>query len=147
MSDLRRIAPLPLPDVEPADIGPCPEVRSVAPTSLWVDGKYQRDLSRASMALLRKMVKGFAWSRMKVPNATEVDGELHLIDGQHTAIVAATVGVPLIPVFVVGTDSAAERAQAFVGLNRDRVTVNPFHVHRAPIYGPSGVERPWLAIC
>jgi hypothetical protein len=131
MSDLRRVAPLPLPGAAPADIGPCPEVRLVAPTSLWIDGKYQRDLSRASMSLLHKMVKEFAWNRMKVPNVTEVDGELHLIDGQHTAIVAATLRVPLIPVFVVEAADTAVRAMAFVGLNRDRVTVNPFHIHRA----------------
>jgi hypothetical protein len=56
---------------------------------------------------------------------------LHIVDGQHTAIVAATIGVPQIPVFVVQAESLDERARAFVGHNTDRIVVSPFDIYRA----------------
>lgn len=128
---LRSVVPLPLPGIVTPDLGPRPEIRWVNPATLLVDETYQRGMSRASVALLSKMVKEFAWNRMKVPNTVEVNGGLHLIDGQHTAIVAVTLRIPEIPVFVVLGEHIADRARAFVGLNRDRVTVTPFNIYRA----------------
>ena len=128
---LRPVVPLPMPDIVEPDLGPRPDIRWVSPASLLVDETYQRGMSRASVALLNKMVRNFAWNRMKVPNVVEVEAGLHLIDGQHTAIVAATLRVPEIPVFVVQAPQLAERARAFVGLNQDRVKVNPFNIYRA----------------
>ncbi len=112
--------------------GERPSLEWVAPTALLVDGTYQRDLSERSLRLIRRMVSEFSWSRMKPPIVVRTGpASLHIIDGQHTAIAAATIGLAEIPVFVVAADSLDERARAFVGHNTDRVTVSSIDIYRA----------------
>lgn len=129
---LRRIAPLLLPDIKAAEVtGAKPKLRWVKPTDLLVDETYQRDLSRKSLQLIRGMVEGFAWNRMKPPIVVEVADGLHVLDGQHTAIAAATLGLDGIPIFIVEAASVAARARAFVGHNTDRIVVAPINIHQA----------------
>jgi hypothetical protein len=99
------------------------QLKWLAPTDLLVDATYQRDLSERSMRLIRKMIENFSWNRMKPPIVVQVGpASLHIVDGQHTAIVAASIGIPQIPVFVVKAEGLDERARAFVGHNTDRVS-------------------------
>lgn len=130
---LRPIKAMNFPDLTPAAIdGAKPFVKWVAPTSLLVDASYQRELSERSIRLIRKTIVGFAWNRFKMPIVVQVGAaSLHVVDGQHTAIVAATIGIPQIPVFVVEAESLDERARAFVGHNTDRIVVSPFDIYRA----------------
>jgi hypothetical protein len=143
VSGLRKIAAMPLPGIiaEPVK-GRKPELKWINPTSLLIDATYQRDLSERSLRLIRKMVDNFAWNRMKPPIVVRVDGGLHIVDGQHTAIVAATLKIPEIPVFVVEAETVDERARAFVGHNTDRVIVSPFDIYRALLASgdPDAVE-------
>lgn len=132
MTNLRAIKPLSFPDVAPAVVGGTrPELKWVAPTDLYVDATYQRDLSRKSFALIRSMYSGFAWNRMKPPIVVEADGKLHVVDGQHTAIAAASLGLAELPIFIVEAASVDERARAFVGHNTDRITVSPIAIYNA----------------
>jgi hypothetical protein len=131
MSSLRRIEPLVIPDLAMPDLGALPELVWVAPTDLWVDGTYQRDVSDRSRKLLKKVAGQFSWNKMKPPIGARTDGVIHLIDGQHTAIAAATLKIPLIPVFIVAAEALQERARSFVAHNTDRVTVAPLAVYRA----------------
>ncbi len=129
---LRRIQPLPFPDIVTPDLGERPELLWVAPTDLWVDPTYQRELGDRSRTLLKRVVKQFSWNRMKPPiGARAADGQIHLIDGQHTAIAAATLKIPAIPVFIVAAEALHERARSFVAHNTDRVAVQPLAVYRA----------------
>lgn len=127
---LRRIEPLPLPAAERSavDLGPKPTLLWVKPTDLLVDATYQRDLSKQSLRLIRKMAMEFAWNRMKPPVVVLVDKGFHVVDGQHTAITAASIGLAEIPVFVVHASSLTDRARAFVGHNTDRITVSPIAI-------------------
>jgi hypothetical protein len=133
MATLRPIKPLSLPGIAPANLGDDkPSLEWIAPTSLLVDATYQRDLSDRSMKLIKRMVGEFAWNRMKPPIVVKTGpASLHIIDGQHTAIAAATLRIPEIPVFVVNAVEVDERARAFVGHNTDRVTVSSFDIYRA----------------
>lgn len=133
MTALRPIKPLTLPDIKPAVLtGDKPSLQWVAPTALLVDGTYQRDLSERSLRLIKRMIGEFSWSRMKPPIVVKAGpASLHIIDGQHTAIAAATIGLPEIPVFIVHADNLDERARAFVGHNTDRVTVSSIDIYRA----------------
>ena len=135
MSTLRHIKPMSFPDLTPAvanDFGPKPVARWVAPTSLMIDGTYQRDLSERSIRLIRRTIETFRWNRYKPPIAVQTGpATLHVIDGQHTAIIAATLKIPEILILVVGADSVDERARAFVGHNLDRIKVTPFDIYRA----------------
>lgn len=128
---LRKIVPLPLGNDSAEPVGPEPEIVWCEPTSLWVDDTYQRKMSESTMRLLRKTVAKFSWNRMKVPVVVRAGTDLHLIDGQHTAIAAASRGITRIPVMVVRADRIDERARAFVGHNTDHVQVSPFDIYRA----------------
>lgn len=133
---LRPIEAIPYPEgiaPAPVDLGQRPELRWVAPTSLLVDEGYQRDLGKRSYGLIRAMMQNFAWRKMKPPIVVEVGSGLHCVDGQHTAIAAASIKVPQIPVFVVGAASLGERADSFVAHNRDRIVMQPLDIYRARI--------------
>lgn len=132
MSSLRRIRPITFSDVKPSIVeGPLPVLKWVCPTDLYVDAIYQRDLSRKSLQLIEQMYCRFAWNRMKPPVVVDDGGKLHVIDGQHTAIAAASIPLDEIPIFVVGAASLDERARAFVGHNTDRIVVTPIAIYNA----------------
>lgn len=131
---MRAIKALDLPDIQPErPAGSVPGLRMVAPTDLMVDGAYQRNLSRRSVALIRKIAMRWDWWAFKPPVVTEASGGLHVLDGQHTAIAAATCGLEAIPVFVVETDAVAERARAFVAHNADRIAATPAQIFHAQL--------------
>lgn len=135
MSSLRRITPIALPaDVErSADYGEKPKLLWVAPTSLLVDDTYQRDLNVRSIRLITRVVSRFKWRRTKPPICVRVGKGLHIVDGQHTAIAAATLGIPKILVFLVDASDELERADSFVSHNQDRLTMAPLDVYRAKV--------------
>ena len=129
---LRKIVPMTFPETVPAEVsGARPKLVWVAPTSLLVDSTYQRDLSPTSVRLIRTIVAEFAWTRIKPPVAVAVGAGYHVIDGQHTAIAAATIRLPELPVFVVDAPEVLERARAFVSHNRNRLAITPLDIHRA----------------
>lgn len=135
MSTLRAVAPLNFPDIEPggADMAR-PTIIEVEPKSLLVDEDYQRNLSERSRALIRRLIAGWDWRAYKPPNVVRVGDALHIIDGQHTAIAAASHHlVGKIPVLLVEAPEAMGRAAAFVKLNRDRITVTPTQLHHAMV--------------
>jgi hypothetical protein len=95
-----------------------------------VDESYQRNLSERSVRLIGRIVSGWDWKAFKPPIVVKVDGVYHVVDGQHTAIAAAThPGIDAIPVMLVGANSAEDRASAFVKHNRDRVAITPTQLH------------------
>ncbi|GJD89416.1 hypothetical protein BHAOGJBA_2943 [Methylobacterium hispanicum] len=133
---LRRIKPL---NVASTDCGfvdtPMPVFELVDPRDLWVDERYQRGLSERSFSLIRRILRIFDWRRFKPPVVTRTpEGHLHVIDGQHTAISAASHPKVLrIPVMVVEAADMASRAQAFIGHNKDRVAVTPMQIFHASL--------------
>ncbi|SDC08128.1 hypothetical protein SAMN05216337_1001207 [Bradyrhizobium brasilense] len=130
---LRPIKPLSFPDLSPAvQFGARPMPKWVAPTSLMVDGTYQRDLSERSVRLIRQTYATFRWNRYKPPIVVQTGpATLHVIDGQHTAIVAASLRIPEILILVVDAGTLDERARAFVGHNTDRIMVSSFDIYKA----------------
>jgi hypothetical protein len=128
-------------------LGKRPELRWVPPDSLLVDERYQRDLGKRSISLIRSLVENFAWRKMKPPIVVEAGGELHCVDGQHTAIAAATLSVPEIPVFVVSGGTLQERADSFVAHNRDRIVMSPLDVYRAKIAAGDQVALDTAEVC
>lgn len=130
---LRRIQAMPslIDGKVSVDFGQRPELQWIDPASLLVDEAYQRNLSKRSLNVIKVVIKNFAWRKMKPPIVVSTEGKLHCVDGQHTAIAAATLNLVEIPVFVVGAASLAERADAFVAHNRDRVAMTPMDVFRA----------------
>lgn len=128
---LRKIKPIIMPSgFEPSSVDmPMPKFDWVDPESLYVDETYQRGLSERSLRLIRKIVTQFDWKKFKPPVVTEINKGLHIIDGQHTAIAAAThPAIDKIPVMVVVADSIELQAQAFLGQNVNRLKVSPLQL-------------------
>jgi hypothetical protein len=132
----RPITPLPLAnDILPnVPMTAPPAIIWVHPSQLRVDPGYQRDLSRKSVTLIEKIVKDFDWRRFKPPVIVrgEEEGSFDIIDGQHTAIAAASHGgIAEIPALLVEAEGITSRAKAFLGHNRDRVAMSAMQLHHS----------------
>lgn len=120
----------------------------VDPATLLVDEGYQRDSSERSLKLVRKIIAGWDWAKFKAPCAVMTDAGLELIDGQHTAIAAAThPDVDEIPVMIVDVDQRAERAAAFIGHNKDRIAVTAAQIHVAALTAGDAEALAIEAVC
>jgi hypothetical protein len=124
-----------MPGIEPGgDASARPGFRWVAPDALIVDEGYQRNLSERSVSLIRRIVADWDWRRFKPPVVVETDDGLEVIDGQHTAIAAAShPSVDEIPVMVVEASDREARARAFIGHNKDRIAVTATQLHVAAV--------------
>lgn len=147
-SDCRRVAPIQISSaVKCKEVArELPEVRHVSPTDLLIEPKYQRDLSGNSIRLIKRMLFGWDWAKFKPPVCAETPQGLFVIDGQHTAIAAAThPGIFRIPVMVVLAEHVEQRADAFVSHNRDRLAMSVFQVFHAEVTAGNKEARDVLA--
>lgn len=134
--DVRRVTKIDMAvKVKPGDIpSAVPETRMVAPTDLLIEAAYQRDLTAKSIRLIRSIVAAWDWAKFKPPVCAETTDGLFVIDGQHTAIAAAThPQIKAIPVLVIKFTALDRRAGAFVSHNRDRITMSPLQVFHAEV--------------
>lgn len=135
---LRQIQPLKITDLLPASILESdgkPEFTWVDPSTLCIEEKYQRNLAERSVTLIRKIYRDFSWNRFKPPVcAWGPNNKLFVIDGQHTAIAAAShPKLKKIPVMIVSANTMKERAGAFMGHNRDRLAVTPAQLYYSAV--------------
>lgn len=132
---LRPVSALELPGIEPGvscDVPPIFEW--IDPAELLVDEAYQRHLSESSVTLIRKIVAQWDWRRFKPPVVARTEAGPLVVDGQHTAIAAAThPEISRIPIMVVAAEERAAQARAFVGHNRDRLNITSMQMHFAAL--------------
>jgi hypothetical protein len=150
MSALRPVAPLALPaSVTPAVLESFqPRFEWVAPATLLIDPTYQRNLTEASVRLIYRIVSGWSWRRYKPPIVADTEAGLHVLDGQHTAIGAATHGgLSAIPVMIVDSIGQLERAQAFLGHNRDRVGLTALSLFHAGVAAGDELTVTAMQVC
>jgi hypothetical protein len=127
---LRPIKPIPLIGIA---LKPIPSKAPIFgwadPKALLVENEYQRELSKASITLIRKIAAEFDWLHIKpVVCARGSNDKLCVIDGQHTAIAAASRGVPKVPVIIVEAKEIKKRAGAFVSHNTNRLNITPMQL-------------------
>ena len=121
----RKLARNPIP--------PPPKIAWLRLDELVIDESYQRDLSFRGRALIRRLVENWDWNCFKPLSVARCEGGgYEIIDGQHTAIAAATHGaIETLPCLVLDAATLAQRSKAFIGINRDRVALTPFALFRA----------------
>lgn len=131
----RPIVALEMPGVTPGYVETdLPYLRWVDPSTLLVDEAYQRNLSDRSIKLIRKIVTKFDWRRFKPPIAVDTEGGTEVLDGQHTSIAAAIhPRIDQIPIIIVSAPELQDRAGAFIGHNKDRLTVSTTQMHHAAV--------------
>lgn len=149
-TQIRTVEAMQLPDVVPGMVSDAkPETIWVKPEELKIEGSYQRDLSTRSVNLIKKIISNWSWERMKpVICAYNEDKELVVIDGQHTAIAAAThPGISEILAMIVTGAEIENRASAFIGHNQDRVNVTPSQLYYASLEAGDEVAIALQAAC
>jgi hypothetical protein len=131
----RPIEPMLFPDTPLNEQrGDLPLIEWVSPKALHVDDTYQRSLSKESVNLIRRIASRWDWARFKPPIVARTPSGLEVIDGQHTAIAAASRGDILeIPVVLVTAPEVVDRANAFVGHNRDRLALSTTQIYYAQL--------------
>lgn len=131
-------------------LGGPPTMIWIAPTELYVDETYQRNLSRKSLALISKIIQNWNWAHFKCPIVVrdQATSKPWILDGQHTAIAAAThPDIDLIPVMIVTAESLSDRARAFMGHNKDRIAVTPLQIHHTSIVAKDEEALAIDAVC
>lgn len=130
--------------------GAPPTMLWVKPIDLHVDETYQRNLSRKSLALISKIIQNWNWAHFKCPIVVK-DGDTGkpwVLDGQHTAIAAAThPDIELIPVMIVTAETLSDRARAFMGHNKDRIAVTPLQIHHTSVVAKDDEAIEIEAVC
>ena len=120
-----------------APITPPPAICWISVKRLLVDDSYQRAIGRMGRANIVRLVEGWDWNCYKPLSVAAVDGRdgfYEIIDGQHSAIAAATHGsIDQLPCVVLSAPDRAAKAKAFLGINRDRVTLTAFALFRAKV--------------
>lgn len=132
---LRPVIAIKAPDVTPSALGEPPSLVWVSLDQLVINDAYQRHISERSVTLIRRMVARFDWGRVKALSVVDIGGgKYEVIDGQHTAIAAATHGrIEALPCLLTRGKDQNERAADFVSLNRDRLTMTPLQVFFAEL--------------
>jgi len=110
----------------------------IRPEQLFVDPAYQRDIGERGLRQIRRIVEGFDWARFKPPICAYADHEgqtvLKVLDGQHTAIAAASnPHIETIPVMIVEADDTIAQAKAFIGQNTQNLGVTNLQLHQAAV--------------
>lgn len=145
-SGVRRVEPLAnLARLSGRPSNQAPTLLWLKPIDLFVDEGYQRSLSRSSIKLISRIVQGWNWTHFKPPIVVkdDVTDMFYVLDGQHTAIAAAShPSIEKIPVMVVDAEHISERARAFIGHNKDRISVSATQLHHSAIvaHDPEALE-------
>lgn len=107
-----------------------PDVRMVRVADMQIETSYQRKLSTKSVKLIRQIITNWDWSRFKPPIVSEADdGRYNVVDGQHTAIAAAShPQIAFLPCVVIDAQTVKKRAASFVSHNTNRVAMTSFQI-------------------
>ncbi len=115
------------------DIGARPELSWLPMAKLYVDPRYQREVSHDGRENVCRMIEGFRWRDFgTLLVAAMPDGRYAIIDGQHRYLAACChPAVTEVPCVVIRADEVREQAKSFVAVNRDRKALNPYQLHHA----------------
>lgn len=120
-----------------------PTMEWISIADLVIDDSYQRDLSRANWAAIRKIAAAFRWTRFTpLVVAPLPGGKYAVIDGQHRTHAAALCGIDRVPAMIAPMD-IKEQAASFVWVNGQVVKITGFHIFRAAL----AANEPWANDC
>jgi ParB-like nuclease domain len=127
MSEHFSIVPLPDRFDDTEIKGTVGSLAMVPIAALRVDMTYQRNVTVASVRNIRAICRAFDWSKF-LPVIVVRDGDaFSVVDGQHRATAAATLGIAEVPAYVLSC-TAAEAAAAFAAINGNVTPVEPIDV-------------------
>lgn len=100
------------------------ELTVVPISQLYVDSTYQRAMTIGSVRNINRICENFDWAKF-LPVIVAREGEqYHVIDGQHRATEAASIGILEVPCYILSC-SLAEAAAAFAAINGNVTPIRP----------------------
>ena len=114
-----------LPEVpQAAPNGRVGRLQMVPISALVIDTTYQRNVSVGSVRNIKRICEQFDWAKFLPVIVTEDGDKFAIVDGQHRTIAAASIGVDMVPCYVLSC-SAAEAAAAFAAINGNVTQMQP----------------------
>lgn len=130
-------------DPAPPPAGEVPVLKYVDISDLRVDETYQRPMTGAGWAAVRRIADQFDWAKFgPLLVAPLTDGFFSLIDGQHRAHAAHLCGIRRVLALIVRA-TVQQQAQAFVDINSRQIRVTLHQVYRAAL----AASEPWALNC
>jgi len=129
------------------NIGEPPTLLWLELTDLWVDDNYQRDLNRKSIDLIKDIVGDFRWDWFTPPTVCRSEGKYKVIDGQHSAVAAKTVGLKRIPCLLIAGSELEVQAAVFVAKNTNRRAMSQLDIYRANILAGNDIAATTDQLC
>lgn len=127
--DAETIAPVAAPE----ELGPPPQLAWVEVAELWVDRRYQRDMTPRGRTRVARIAAAWDWRLYSaILVAPRLGGGYAVIDGQHRAQAARAIGIASLPALIVQADEQMQ-ARAFDALNRQAVRVSAIQAHKAAL--------------
>lgn len=116
--------------------GPVPTFDWIELKKLKIDDSYQRDTqSLRSQINISKIVENFSWDKFSPISVSEnTDGTFNIIDGQHRVEAIRQLGdIDKVPCWVIPGCACQKQAEAFIGINKNRVLITPYAKYKAEI--------------
>lgn len=116
--------------------GEKPEMAWVDINKLDVDNSYQRNTNGyRSKENIKKIVSNFCWEEFTPITVVKTEkGTYNIIDGQHRYKAAVALGdIKELPCWIINKTSVKKQADTFIGINKNRVSTNPYDLYKAQI--------------
>ncbi len=118
-------------------LGPKPEFAWIDIDSLCINHKYQRQIGKDGQAMIRRIAREFDWRRFTPVTVTATrdnPDKYFVIDGQHRVNAALNLDcIETIPCWIIDAPEIADQADAFVGLNKNRIKMMPVNIFQAEL--------------
>ena len=116
--------------------GLIPDMEWLLIDSLVIDDKYQRDtVTRRSLKNIQTIRDNFSWAKCSPLTVADLGtGKYAVIDGQHRLEGARQLGdIPSLPCWILPQPNTAQQAEAFIGINKNRVDITAYAVYKAEV--------------
>lgn len=116
--------------------GKKPEMAWINIDKLNVDDTYQRDITGTrSKNNIKFIANHFCWGKFTPITVVKTDaGDYNIIDGQHRYRAAKILGdIKELPCWVIDKTAQLKQADTFIGINKNRVSTNPYDLYKAQI--------------
>lgn len=110
--------------------GKPPRLEWLALAALRIDDTYQRDITARSEANIRRIAQAFSWSRFSPLIVMQQGSVYAVIDGQHRATAALSLGYDKVPCAIVDA-RPGDAAAIFAAINGDVTAMTPLALFKA----------------
>jgi hypothetical protein len=125
-SDIGRIE-------RPASFGPVSQLQWLQIAQLFVDPRYQREISAKGRRNVRAIAEAFSWGKFAPVVVAPLEGGGYaIVDGQHRTTAAAALGIETVPCLIVQADPG-EQARAFRAINAQVTRISRVQLFSAAV--------------